>query len=127
MRIKLSVPDIKADEKFVFEGDENTAEAWDVGDGSPIPDEENDIFEGLNVLSDHQMKIIVNRLVKMAESSKTPIFVSYFSKDEGKYVYRMTLPEEVGLRSQFGKFDDFMRICVGFNKEKYLEKINTNK
>lgn len=73
----------------------------------------------------HDVKIGSNRLVKLAEERKIPIFVAYYDPQKG-YQYDGVLPEEVQTtdsRGQYGKFIEFMKVCIGFNKEEHVAKV----
>lgn len=68
---------------------------------------------------EHELKIALNKLVREAGAAGIPIFTAYYSQDEG-YVFNGMLPEEIGtdsVKSEYGRFDQFMRICLDFNKE----------
>lgn len=71
----------------------------------------------------HTIKIMTNQLIKECERAKVPVFVAYHVRDakgRGKYQYNAVLPEEVGVNSEYGKFQEFLKTCLGFNKEDYL-------
>ena len=73
----------------------------------------------------HDVKIGSNRLIKLAEECKIPIFIAYYDPQKG-YQYDGVLPEEVQTtdsRGQYGKFIEFMKICIGFNKEEHVAKV----
>lgn len=72
--------------------------------------------EGKTSEKEHEIKISANRLVREAGNAGIPIFVAYYSETEG-YVFNGMLPEELGVESQYGKFNEFMRTCIGFNKD----------
>ena len=77
---------------------------------------------------EHEVKIELNRIVREAGNAGIPIFTAYYSQDEG-YVYNAMLPEEIAsepLKDQYGRFDEFMRTCIGFNKADAFkaEKVN---
>ena len=66
----------------------------------------------------HQIKISSNQLVKLAEDSQIPIFVAYYDPQKG-YQYNGVFPEELDaedLASEYGRFYEFLRVCIGFNK-----------
>lgn len=68
---------------------------------------------------EHDLKIQINKLVKECEDHGIPIFVAFYS-DVEKYFFQGLMPEEIGtpeVASQYGKFDEFFKTCVGFNKE----------
>ena len=69
---------------------------------------------------EHKIKIMMNELVREAAKEGIPIFGLYYSEKEG-YVYNGMLPEELGVESEYGKFNEFLRICMGFNKEEFFK------
>ena len=74
----------------------------------------------------HEIRIATNRLVKLAEETDIPIFIACFDPQYKDYQYNALFPEEVGtedVKSEYGKFDEFLRICIGFNKEEFMPKI----
>ena len=55
-----------------------------------------------------------------------PVFVAYYVQGKG-YQYNAQFPEEIGtpeLVPEFGKFNEFLRVCMDFNKEDYFPHIN---
>ena len=87
----------------------------------PIEDDFDE--SGGEVLSEHSFKIKANKLVRDAAASKIPVFVAYYSQNEDKYIYNGMLPEEVGCESQYGKFYEFLRLCMNFNKDETIKLI----
>ncbi len=74
---------------------------------------------------EHQLKIAVNQMVKDARKNGIPIFIAYYSPTEG-YVYNGAIPEsitnpEADVSSEYGKFNAFLRVCMGYNKEEFLK------
>lgn len=72
---------------------------------------------------EHNLKIQLNQLVKDCLEHNIPIFIAYYSDTE-KYIYNGVMPEEIDkpeLYHQYGKFDEFLRTCIGFNKEEALK------
>lgn len=73
----------------------------------------------------HDVKINTNRLVKLAEDCQIPIFVAYYDPHKG-YQYDGVLPEEVkteDVQGEYGRFIEFMRICINFNAEDQVPKV----
>jgi len=67
----------------------------------------------------HAMKIASNQLIKLAEENKIPVFVAYYDPKKG-YQYNGLFPEEIDsldVTSQYNRFYEFLKVCVGFNKE----------
>ena len=88
----------------------------------------------LNDMSDakraHEIKIATNRLVKLAEETQVPIFVAYFDSQKEDYQYNGVFPEEIGtddVKNQYGKFYEFLKVCIGFNKADLGPKIERRK
>ncbi len=74
---------------------------------------------------EHNLKILINQVVKDCDKNGIPIFIAFYSPNEG-YVYNGVLPEEivsdeVDVSSQYGKFYAFLRTCIGYNKEEFLK------
>ncbi len=76
-------------------------------------------------ISPHDLRIVVNRIVTLAGNGKIPILIAYYSPDKKKYEYNGMLPEEVGETSQYGKFDELLKVIINFNKDISLQTINT--
>ena len=77
---------------------------------------------------EHAIKIALNQLVRDAGKAGIPILTIYFSLEDNGYVFNGILPEELGLeelKPQYGRFDDFLRICMGFNKEDAIKAVKT--
>ena len=73
---------------------------------------------------EHDLKILINDMVRNAKKDGIPLFAMYYSPIEGM-VYNGVIPEEIENPSPevieiYGKFNDIMRICIGFNKEEFL-------
>ncbi len=74
---------------------------------------------------EHDLKILLNRVVKDCAENAIPIFIAFYSPNDG-YVYNGVLPEEIDdeeidVSSEYGKFFEFLRICIGYNKEEFLK------
>lgn len=77
----------------------------------------------------HDMKIGINRVIKDAQEAEVPIFIAYYSPSQG-YIYNALFPEEIGTKeaeSEYGRFLDFLKTCVGFNREDYKPVIKVSK
>lgn len=72
---------------------------------------------------EHGLRININRIVKECEENGIPIFIAYLGEHEG-WVYNAVFPEEVGETEEFGKFNDFLRIVIGWDREKALKQIS---
>lgn len=86
---------------------------------SEVSNEEE--LKGSPVKRAHDVKIGVNNLVKIAEESNIPIFIAYYAPGKG-YVYDGLFPEELeeeDLKSQYGKFMKFLKVCIDFNRQDY--------
>lgn len=73
----------------------------------------------------HEIKIAANKIVKMGEENNIPVFVVYYDPKKG-YQYNAVFAEELespDLESQYGRFKDFLKICIGFNKQDIKPKI----
>lgn len=72
---------------------------------------------------EHDLKIQINAMCKEAKKNGVPIFVAYYSPADG-YVYNGVIPEEIedvsDIKSEYGKFFAFLRICMNYNKEEFL-------
>lgn len=88
--------------------------------------EESDNEEKTNTMDKtHDVKIGSNRLIKLSEERKVPIFIAYYDPQKG-YQYDGVLPEEVqttDVHGEYGKFIEFMKVCIGFNKEEHVAKV----
>lgn len=76
----------------------------------------------------HQIKISSNQLVKLAEDSQIPIFVAYYDPQKG-YQYNGVFPEELDaedLASEYGRFYEFLRVCIGFNKADLMPQMKSS-
>ena len=73
---------------------------------------------------EHVLKTTFNAIAKEAKKQGVPFFAAYYSETEG-YVFNGVLPEEIleptpDVESQYGKFAEFMKTCMGYNKEEFL-------
>lgn len=76
----------------------------------------------------HDIKIGINRLLKDCEQAEIPIFLTYYLPGVG-YVYHGLFPEEMQseqLQSEYGRFSEFLKTCISFNKEDYKPVIKIN-
>lgn len=73
--------------------------------------------------TEHNLKILVNRLVKSCKEEQIPMFIAFYSEKDG-YQYNGVMPEDVGVSSEYGRFIQFLRTAVAFNKEDYIPTIN---
>lgn len=74
----------------------------------------------------HEAKIMTNQYIKKCQEMEIPVFVAYFIPGKG-YQYNAYFPEEIGtqeIKSEYGKFNEFLRVCIDFNKEDYFPHIN---
>lgn len=79
--------------------------------------------------AEHNIKIALNQIVRDAGRAGIPIFTVFYTEEEG-YVFNGILPEEIGtdnLKSEYGKFDEFLKTCIGFNKEDELKPVKIYK
>lgn len=77
----------------------------------------------------HDMKIGINRIMKDAQEAEVPIFIAYYNPTQG-YIYNALFPEEIGskeIESEYGRFLDFLKTCVGFNRDDYKPVIKVSK
>lgn len=87
-------------------------------------------LEEMQKKAKHELKINSNRLLKECEEAEIPIFIAYFIPGEG-YVYQGLLPEEIGtenVSSEYGRFTEFLKTCIGFNQAdvKPIIKLNSS-
>jgi hypothetical protein len=75
---------------------------------------------------EHNLRININKMVKECEENGISIFVAYLGEHEG-WVYNAVFPEEVGEEEEYGKFNQFLRIVIGWDKEKALKQISVRK
>ena len=87
----------------------------------PIPEDEEHVDFHINNV--HDLKIAVNRITRESGKIKVPIFFAYIIPESGKFVYNAILPEEVGAEQAYGKFNGFLRQCIGFNPDECIVKI----
>ena len=80
----------------------------------------------------HDIKIKANQLTKECQKAGIPMFFAYYNpeKPEGKrYQYAALFPEEVApgeeARSEMGKFKEFLRVVLGFNRADYETKFQS--
>ena len=71
----------------------------------------------------HDIKITTSQLVRKCENAKIPCFVAYLVPGKG-YQYNAVLPEEIGVESEYGKFQQFLKTCLDFNRADYFPSIN---
>lgn len=86
------------------------------GDINPVIKKKVNSFE-------HDLKIQINAMCKEAKRNGVPIFIAYYSPSDG-YVYNGVIPEEIedaeDIKSEYGKFYEFLRICMNYNREEFL-------
>lgn len=76
--------------------------------------------------SHHGINMAAKNLCRDCGDMGIPVFVAYYLPGKG-YKYRATFPEEIAtpeVQSQYGKFKEFLKVCIGFNKEDYFPKIH---
>lgn len=74
----------------------------------------------------HNIKMAAKSFCRECENNNIPVFVAYYLPEKG-YQYRATFPEEIGtpeVESEYGKFKEFLKVCIGFNKEDYFPHIH---
>lgn len=77
----------------------------------------------------HNMKIASNDFVKKAKENRIPALTIYYDPKNG-YKYNGIFPEEIGseeLKSQYGRFYEFMRVCLSFNQDDYVPVVKCGK
>lgn len=72
---------------------------------------------------EHSLRIQINRMVKECGENGIPIFTAYYGEHEG-WVYNAIFPEEVGLKKEYGKFNKFLAIVIGWDKEEALRQVS---
>lgn len=72
---------------------------------------------------EHDLRINLNRIVKECGENGIPIFTAYYGEHEG-WVYNAIFPEEVGLLKEYGKFNKFLAIVIGWDKEEALRQVS---
>lgn len=79
----------------------------------------------------HDIKIKANQLAKECKMAGMPFFLSYYNDElpmGQRYKYAAMFPEEVNqpekVKSEFGKFVEFLRVIIGFNKADYFPVIS---
>lgn len=73
----------------------------------------------------HHINVEANRFCKECKDAEIPVFVAYYLPQKG-YKYKSVFPEEIEtneLKSEYGKFKEFLKVCIDFNKEDYLPGI----
>lgn len=91
-----------------------------------LNDEELDDKYELDSFQQHSINMAAKAFCRTCTEQNIPVFVCYYIPGKG-YKYRATFPEEIDtpeVSSQFGKFKEFLRVCIGFNKKDYLPNIN---
>lgn len=69
----------------------------------------------------HRINIGARNFCKECERNGIPIFLAYFLPGKG-YRYRAAFPEEIeteSVKSEYGKFKQFLKVCIDFNKNDY--------
>lgn len=72
---------------------------------------------------EHNLRIQINRMVKECGENGIPIFTAYYGEHEG-WVYNAIFPEEVGCEKEYGKFNKFLAIVIGWDKEEALRQVS---
>lgn len=72
---------------------------------------------------EHDLRIQINRMVKECGENGIPIFTAYYGEHEG-WVYNAIFPEEVGCDKEAGKFNKFLAIVIGWDKEEALKQVS---
>lgn len=73
----------------------------------------------------HELHMRVKNLCKYCEENGVPVFIAYYLAAKG-YLYRGVFPEEINTEdvlSEYGKFKQFLKVCIGFNEEDYKPQI----
>lgn len=87
---------------------------------------ENRLTKSESSTKKHEAKIMTNQYIKKCQEMGLPVFVAYFVPGKG-YQYNAYFPEEIGtpdVKSEYGKFNEFLRVCIDFKKEDYFPHIN---
>ena len=84
----------------------------------------------------HDIRIKANQLAKECKMAGMPFFLAYYNdkaQDGQRYKYAAMFPEEVYdekkedsdlIKKEFGKFIEFLRVIIGFNKADYFPVIS---
>lgn len=75
---------------------------------------------------EHDLRININRTIKECAENDIPIFIAYLGEHEG-WVYNAVFPEETSHDEEAGKFNKFLAIVIGWDKEESLKQISTRK
>lgn len=70
----------------------------------------------------HTANQIAKHYCKSLEELGIPVFTAYYVPQKG-YRYKAIFPEEISnpeLASEYKKFNEFLKVCIGFNKEDYF-------
>ena len=74
----------------------------------------------------HKINMSAKKFYRECEDNNIPVFVSYYLPGKG-YQYKAKFPEEIAtpeVQSEYGKFKEFLKVCIGFNKEDYFPHIH---
>lgn len=76
----------------------------------------------------HFAKLKMNTFIRQLTLANIPSFVAVYIPGKG-YQYNAVFPEELEMNdcdSECGKFNEFLKTCINFNKENYLPHIQDN-
>ena len=76
----------------------------------------------------HRITLTTKRFVKDCADSDVPVFVAYYLPGKG-LKYRAILPDELEMPAKEveDKFNEFLKVVVGFDKEEYFPTIENKK
>lgn len=89
-----------------------------------------DFKESTAPKNNHDVKIYTNQVVRTLRENNIPVFIAYYTPDKG-FQYNGCFPEELPDKEAAsslstacgGKFFEFLKLCIGFNKEDYFPVI----
>ena len=75
----------------------------------------------------HNIKIEANIFKRKCKEAGVPCFLAFYHPKKG-YQYAAMFPEEFPddpeLTKEYGKFKEFLRVCIDFNKEDYMPTVS---
>lgn len=77
---------------------------------------------------EHYINMLSKDFIRKCEECGIPAFLAYYLPIKG-YRYKAIFPEEIdneNVQSEYGKFNQFLKVCLGFNRKDYETTINTN-